>query len=399
MTDEIATPPSSAVPSSPRQGQGGATAAPNPRGPRINDHTRQLLIIVAVGGALLLVVLFSNRHRSSAASQAVQVTPPDSAPISPALPPVLSIHTPQPTSGQAATDQSDALDQQLAIEEKQLHLLQTQAQLQQARYALQDLRIDPAAQQARQLTVPITAAAVTPAALGASSGSSSAAANVPTPTGTTSDPSKEFAAVTVTHPADSHSQAVLRAGTFLDAVLVNSLSTDNYDSPVVAMVTRPYFDPLARKLLVPAGTRLIGTAQRVQYQTASRLAITFTSWEFPNGTTFYVNPVPSALESNGVFGLMDSINRHTARILLTAGLVGLLTGFNEAQIQGNTTGAYGGSDLMRIQANQQVGNMAQVLLQPFLNAVPTITVNAGHAMKVYVYRDIPINYYQAAPNE
>jgi hypothetical protein len=40
-----------------------------------------------------------------------------------------------------------------------------------------------------------------------------------------------------------------------------------------------------------------------------------------------------------------------------------------------------------------------MLLQPFLNAVPTITVHAGHPMKVFIYRDIPIDYYAEASRE
>ncbi|MEJ2368903.1 MAG: TrbI/VirB10 family protein, partial [Acidobacteriota bacterium] len=115
--------------------------------------------------------------------------------------------------------------------------------------------------------------------------------------------------------------------------------TDNASSPVMALVNRSYYDPLTRKLLVPAGTRVLGVAHRVKYQTSSRLAITFKVFQFPDGHTISLSPEEQALEANGIFGLMDRVNRHTARILFTAGLVGVLTGWNASQIQGNY--AYG----------------------------------------------------------
>jgi type IV secretion system protein VirB10 len=189
-------------------------------------------------------------------------------------------------------------------------------------------------------------------------------------------------------------------GTLLDAVLVNKLVSDNATSPVMAMVDRPYYDPLTRKLLVPAGTRILGKAEAVKFQTASRLAVTFDTFQFPNGTTFTVKPDEQALEGLGIFGLQDSVNRHTARILFTAGLVGVLTGWNASQVQsGGAYGAYDGADMMRIQANNSMSKTGEQLLSPFLNAVPTITVNEGHRLKVWISRDIPMEAYQEAPNE
>ncbi|MEJ2422515.1 MAG: TrbI/VirB10 family protein [Acidobacteriota bacterium] len=194
-------------------------------------------------------------------------------------------------------------------------------------------------------------------------------------------------------PQEAGRQAFLKMGTFIDATLENELVTDNASSPVMALVNRSYYDPLTRKLLVPAGTRVLGVAHRVKYQTSSRLAITFKVFQFPDGHTISLSPEEQALEANGIFGLMDRVNRHTARILFTAGLVGVLTGWNASQIQGNY--AYGGNDMMRIQAGQSVSHTAQQLLSPFLNAVPTITVHAGHPMKIWIMRDIPLDHYHA----
>jgi type IV secretion system protein VirB10 len=191
----------------------------------------------------------------------------------------------------------------------------------------------------------------------------------------------------------------LKSGTFLDGVLVNQLVTDNYTSPVLVMIDRAYYDPLTHKLLIPAGTRVLGKAEAVKYQTASRLAITFDTFQFPNGSTFHINPDEQALEGLGIFGAADSVNRHTARILLTAGLVGVLTGWNNSQIQGGSYGTYSGADMMRMQANQSLSRTAEQMLSPFLNAMPTITVDAGHRLKIWITRDVALPEYSPSPLE
>jgi len=191
----------------------------------------------------------------------------------------------------------------------------------------------------------------------------------------------------------------LRMGTFLNGVLVNKLVTDNYTSPVMVMIDRNYYDPLTHKLLIPAGTKVLGKAQAVKYQTASKLAITFDVFQFPNGSSFKISPDTQALEGLGDFGLADNVNRHTWRVLLTAGLVGVLTGWNASQVQGNGYGMYSGQDQMRIQANNSISQTGQQLLSPFLNAVPTITVDVGHRLKIWMTRNVAIPEYKASPLE
>ena len=392
----------------PPEAQGGAggqqeTPPQKTRRP-LSEQTKKLVAFAVFGAVVLGFLVYSNwrgRKNAQTASR-VQVSQPEPQSAPPL--PVVAIGGASKADQPSSEALSEDLDARLAFYGKQLRLLQTQAALQQARYQLQDLRVNPSLKESQALSVPVTPPVSTTPPQGGQAPPSlnPGGALAPPgsfPSGKAEGGTETYSKVTRTDPGDSQTDAVLRAGTFLDAVLENELTTDNADSPVVALVNRDYYDPLSRRLLMPAGTRLVGKAQKVEYQTASRLAITMNLFQFPNGTNFHVAPFTTALESYGVYGLMDEVNRHTARILLMSGAVGLLMGFNQAQVEGGTGGAYSGTDLMRLQANQQVTSTAQMLLQPFLNAVPTITVHAGHPMKVFIYRDIPIDYYAEAPRE
>ncbi len=372
---------------------------PQPARPLDPERKKKLILLGVAGAAVLLLVLVGNlaakKRREAAASAPPPVTTSNAEP-KPAtdLLPLVSLGG----QGKGGSPLTGTSEQELELESlaRELKLLQARAAVVQARQNLADLRITPKAQEQRSLALEFAKR-------------EEAGRHAPDPDGpppgtfsghTRTAKSPSFAEVTVSKPADSPLPFVMRMGTLLDAVLVNKLVSDNATSPVMAMVDRPYYDPLTRKLLVPAGTRILGKAEAVKFQTASRLAVTFDTFQFPNGTTFTVKPDEQALEGLGIFGLQDSVNRHTARILFTAGLVGVLTGWNASQVQsGGAYGAYDGADMMRIQANNSMSKTGEQLLSPFLNAVPTITVNEGHRLKVWISRDIPMEAYQEAPNE
>ena len=372
-----------------------APVAPQPMDP---ERKKKLILLLAAGGAVLILLIVGNlasRRRQQAARalpQPVTISQAETKSTSEMLP-LVSIGS-QSKDGQGPGPS----DQDLELERltRELKLLQARTAVVQAEQQLTALRLDPKAQEQRTLAV----AFIKKASEAGETGREDAGAQAGG-AGTRAARNPTLSDVTETRPSDSPKPFLLKMGTLLDAVLINKLVTDNVTSPVLAMVDRPYYDPLTRKLLVPSGTRILGKAEAVKVQTASRLAITFDTFQFPNGTTYTVKPDEQALEGLGIFGLQDHVNRHTARVLFTAGLVGILTGWNASQVQGSAgvNGAYSGTDLMRIQANDSMSRTAEQLLSPFLNAVPTITVEEGHRMKIWISRDIAMDAYQEDPHE
>jgi type IV secretion system protein VirB10 len=380
-------------------------AAPQPAAPvqppGMDPEKRRKLILLGGAGAIALVVLLignlaAHRRRREAREvrQPVAISQADTQSPSDVLP-LVAIGGQSREAGGAGAGVSGEEAELLRLGQT-LKLVQLRTAVVQAEQQLAELRLDPKAKEQRQIGVEFAQRGA--ASARARADRSQAGAQ---PAGRPQPKNPTLSEVTETRPSDSPKPFLLKMGTLLDAVLVNKLVTDNATSPVLAMVDRPYYDPLTGTLLVPAGTRILGKAEAVKVQTASRLAITFDTFQFPNGTTDTVKPDEQALEGLGIFGLQDHVNRHTARVLFTAGLVGILTGWNASQVQGSAgaNGAYSGTDLMRIQANDSMSRTAEQLLSPFLNAVPTITVDEGHRMKVWISRDIPMDAYREAPNE
>lgn len=187
-------------------------------------------------------------------------------------------------------------------------------------------------------------------------------------------------AARVTSPADPPGYERVYESSVLSAVLVTQLSGD-FAGPVLAEVAIPFYSKDRQRILVPRGTRLLGTAQPVQDQDQSRLAVGFHRMVWPDGR--WVDLSFHGLNQIGESALEDQVNRHYWSMFAAAGAVGILAGLT---LQGANPYA-GGLAGFRAGAGQGFGQSATQILQRFLNRMPTITVRAGHRLRVWVTSD------------
>ena len=101
----------------------------------------------------------------------------------------------------------------------------------------------------------------------------------------------------------------IHEGSFVEAVLVTQLSGD-FPSPVAAVVAVPYYSGDRQTVLIPRGSRFIGTAQAVRDQNQSRLAVGFHRLLFPDGRWAALRF--QGLNQLGEGALKDQVDRHTS---------------------------------------------------------------------------------------
>ena len=184
----------------------------------------------------------------------------------------------------------------------------------------------------------------------------------------------------VTTPMDPAGTERVYEGSFFSAVLVNQLDGD-FAGPVLAQVAIPFYSRDRQRILVPRGSRLLGTAQAVGNQDQSRLAVGFHRMVWPDGR--WVDLSFHGLNQIGESALIDEVNRHYWSMFAAAGAVGVLAGLT---LQGSNPYA-GGAEGFRSAAGQGFGQSATQILQRFLNRMPTITIRAGHRLRVWVTSD------------
>ena len=169
-------------------------------------------------------------------------------------------------------------------------------------------------------------------------------------------------------------------GSFLEAVLVTQLSGE-FPGPVLATVAVPFYSADRQRVLIPRGTRIIGTAQAVRRTDQTRLAVGFHRLVLLDGRHLPLRFL--GLNQLGEAGLVDQVDRHYMSTFFAAGAVGILSGLSLAR--GNPYA--GGGDGALANAGSGIAGTGDRILDRFLNRFPTVTIRAGHRLRVWFTSD------------
>ena len=124
-------------------------------------------------------------------------------------------------------------------------------------------------------------------------------------------------------PADPPGWERIYEGSFLEAVLLTQLTGD-FRGPVLATVSVPFYSADRQRILIPRGTRVVGTAQAVQDPDQSRLAVAFHRLLLPDGS--WIDLEFTGLNQAGEGALRDQVDRHYFSTFAAAGAVGVVSG-------------------------------------------------------------------------
>ena len=184
-------------------------------------------------------------------------------------------------------------------------------------------------------------------------------------------------------PTDPDGWDRIYEGSFLEAVLVTELSGD-FPGPVLANVSVPFYSADRQRVLIPRGARVVGSVAAVAGADQERLAVAFHRLIWPDGRS--VSLEFNGLNQIGESALTDAVNRHYFSMFAAAGAVGILSGLTAI---GSNPYA-GGRAGFQAGASQGLGEAAIQILNRFLNRLPTITIRAGHRLRIWFTGDVLI---------
>ena len=182
-------------------------------------------------------------------------------------------------------------------------------------------------------------------------------------------------------PDDPPGWVRIHEGSFVEAVLVNQLNGD-FPGPVLASVAVPFYSADRQRIVIPRGARVIGSASAVAGQDQARLAVGFHRLIFPDGR--WVSLEFAGLNQIGEGALKDQVNRHYFSMFASVGAVGILSGLT---LRGSNPYG-GGAEGFRAGAGQGLAQGATTILDRFLNRLPTITIRAGHRLRIWLTSDV-----------
>jgi type IV secretory pathway VirB10-like protein len=177
-------------------------------------------------------------------------------------------------------------------------------------------------------------------------------------------------------------------GTVLEGVVTNHID-GGLAGPILIMLTTDYYSHDHQQLLMPQGTRLIGTVQSVGNAQQRKMFVTFHRAVCPDGFSLQLDKYVG-LDPIGTTGLATKIDHGYLQAFAAAAAVGGLGGL--AQI-GNSGSVLSPSTQIRDGISEQSASEGEQILNHFLNRLPIITLKEGSRARVYIGTDILIPSY------
>ncbi|PIR39094.1 MAG: hypothetical protein COV35_04330 [Alphaproteobacteria bacterium CG11_big_fil_rev_8_21_14_0_20_39_49] len=196
---------------------------------------------------------------------------------------------------------------------------------------------------------------------------------------------------------------MIAQGKMIDAVLETAINTD-LDGVIRAIISRDTYAESGRNILIPKGSRLIGN-YTVPDEGAGRVVIEWTRVIRPDGIDIMIDsPGTDKMGRAGIPGFVDYkyFDIITNALLLSTLSIGtslLVDDINESQQQtststtntdGSTTTSNTGTttDAAVLSSVSDISDIADSIAEGLLNDKPTVIVQQGTRIKVFVNRDL-----------
>lgn len=238
---------------------------------------------------------------------------------------------------------------------------------------------------------------------GGDGGSGLLGTDAPSPTPT--DPNSQFAANlanTKTERVEATRIGNLRRtiaqGRIIQATMESALNTD-LPAPIRAIVSRDTYGEAGTVPLIPKGSRLIGSYNTTLSAGQSRVFVVWTRVIRPDGVDVALgSPLVDAIGQAGVSGQIDNkFQEIFARSILSSVVnIGLAIGSDEIAGGSTTTTSNGtgstttgdAATTATTNALNRLGSVTDGFIQKFLSVSPTILIDQGTPVNVFVNKDL-----------
>lgn len=227
----------------------------------------------------------------------------------------------------------------------------------------------------------------------------------PTPAPTPTDPNSQFAANLANTKAErveatriGNLRRTIAQGRIIQATMESALNTD-LPAPIRAIVSRDTFAEAGSAPLIPKGSRLIGSYNTTLSAGQTRVFVVWTRVIRPDGVDVALgSPLVDGIGQAGISGQIDNKFQEIFSRSLLSSVINIGIGLGSDAISGgsttttsNGTGSTTTGDAATTattNALNRLGSVTDGFIQRFLAVQPTILVDQGTPVNVFVNKDI-----------
>ncbi len=211
-------------------------------------------------------------------------------------------------------------------------------------------------------------------------------------------PETDAVQVEATRAGDPNS--LIAQGKIIDAVLETAINTD-LTGILRAVVSRDVYAESGKRILIPKGSRLVGSYDTAVKRGQSRVFIVWNRVIRPDGVDMAINsPGSDQLGRAGSEGEVDNkyFEIFSNSVLLSTISVGFAYAVEKAtdadgldereNTSGSTTTSGKPTDFAVVEAVEDFGDVIKDISTDIVTLKPTITVDQGTRLKVFVNKDV-----------
>ena len=220
------------------------------------------------------------------------------------------------------------------------------------------------------------------------------------------DPNSAFSAGLANTQADKveatnigNLRRTIAQGRIIQATMESALNTD-LPAPIRAIVSRDTYAEAGTTPLIPKGSRLIGVYNTDLTGGQSRVFVVWTRVIRPDGVDVALNsPLVDQIGQAGIGGQIDTKFQQIFSRSVLSSIVNIAFAIGSDKINGGTTSTTTNSDggsttsgnassTATVNALNRLGSVTDSFVQKFVDVRPTILVDQGTQVNVFVNRDL-----------
>ena len=181
----------------------------------------------------------------------------------------------------------------------------------------------------------------------------------------------------------------IRQGTLIPAILVAGINSDLPGQTQALVRQNVYDSTTGRHLLIPQGSRLIGSYDNRIAWGQKRVLMAWNRLILPDGSSLDLQGMPGT-DLAAMAGVRDKVNNHFVRTFGSAILLSAVTaGVQLSQPQQSADGgAPSASQIAAAALGQEIGYTTSAITRRNINIQPTLEVRPGYLFNVEVTADL-----------
>lgn len=185
---------------------------------------------------------------------------------------------------------------------------------------------------------------------------------------------------------------ILRAGMVIPATMISGINSD-LPGQIIAQVSQNVYDTATGKfLLLPQGTRLVGTYDSGITYGQERVMIAWQRLIYPDNRTLDLGAMPGS-DVSGYSGFTDQVNNHWWKLISNAFLMSGVVAAVSVSVDDNNNNSENNSstnmsDSLRTSLASQFGDVIARVISRNLSVSPTLEIRPGYKFNVMVTKDI-----------